>query len=133
VRHLEQFPSADNGLSRTERTALSVLHEQAPLWGGYLLVAVSRQEERVFMGDSSLYRMIADLAEPRHPLVQITDTPENRLGEVTLTETGRKVLEGQDHIALNGIDRWLGGVHLKDGNVWRWDRAAGRLVAGAAH
>ena len=80
---------------------------------------------------SSLYRMIADLAEPRHPLVQITDTPENRLGEVTLTETGRKVLDGRaDHIDLNGIDQWLGGVHLKgDKAVWRWDRASERIVS----
>ncbi len=25
-----------------------------------------------------------------------------------------------DHMALNGIDRWMGGVHLTDGR-WRWD------------
>ncbi len=26
-----------------------------------------------------------------------------------------------DFIALNGIDRWIGGVHLTRGNVWRYD------------
>jgi hypothetical protein len=40
------------------------------------------------------------------------------------------VLEGRaDHIDLNGIDRWLGGVHLKDEKAaWRWDRASERVV-----
>ena len=32
---------------------------------------------------------------------------------VALTEAGRRVLDGAaDHVALNGIDRWIGGVHL---------------------
>ena len=32
--------------------------------------------------------------------------------------------------ALNGIDQWLGGVHLKgDKAVWRWDRTSGRIVS----
>ena len=130
-RHLEQFPSVDNGLSRTERQALFVIREHGSLSGGQLFVAVQRQEEQVFMGDSSFYRMMADLSEARHPLVQISDRAQDSLGDVTITETGRKVLEGQaDHIDLNGIDRWLGGVHLKgDKAVWRWDRASGRVVS----
>jgi hypothetical protein len=129
-RHLEQFPSTDNGLSRTERQALSVLHERGPVSGGQLCVAVWRQEEQVYMGEESFYRMMVDLSEAPHPLLQISDVPQNRLGQVTITETGRKVLEGRaDNIALNAIDRWLGGVHLKGDKVpWRWDRAAGRLV-----
>lgn len=129
-RHLEQFPSADNGLSRTERQALSLLRDRGPLSGGQLFVAVRDLEEQVFMGDTSFYRIMADLSEAPHPLARISDTFENRLGEVTITETGRKVLEGHaDYIDLNGIDRWLGGVHLKgDKAVWRWDRASERLV-----
>ena len=130
-RHLEQFPSADNGLSRTERQALSVLREQGPLSGPGLFVAVRDLEEQVFMGDGSFYRTVADLSDVPHPLVQISDTLQHRLGEVTITETGRKVLDGRaDHIDLNGIDRWLGGVHLKDDKaVWRWDRASERIVS----
>lgn len=129
-RHLEQFPSADNGLSRTERQALSVLSERGSLSGGQLFVAVQHQEEQVFMGDLSFYRMMGDLSEARHPLVQISDTPQHGLGTVTITDTGRKVIEGRaDHILLNGIDRWLGGVHLNGATAtWRWDRAARRLV-----
>jgi hypothetical protein len=45
-RHLEQFPSADNGLSRTERQALSVLRDQGSLSGPRLFVAVRDLEEQ---------------------------------------------------------------------------------------
>jgi hypothetical protein len=130
-RHLEQFPSVDSGLSRTERQALSVLREQGSVSGMRLYVAVQGQEEAVFMGDNQIYRLVADLSRARHPLVQISDPEQDSLGDVTITEAGRKVLEGRaDHIDLNGIDRWLGGVHLKgDKARWRWDRASERLVA----
>jgi hypothetical protein len=129
-RHLEQFPSVENGLSRTERQALSVLCDRGPLSGGQLFVAVQLQEEQVYMGDTSFYKMMAELHEARHPLVHVSDPGQHSLGAVTITEAGRNVAECRtDHIRLNGIDRWLGGVHLtNDGAAWRWDRAAGRLV-----
>ncbi len=43
-----------------------------------------------------------------------------------ITSFGRLVLEGkEDHVRVNGINRWLGGVHLIDGApMWRWDEAA---------
>ena len=83
------------------------------------------------MGDASFYKIVADLSEARHPLVQISDTLQHSLGEVTITETGRKVLVGRaDHIDLNGIDRWLGGVHLVgEKAAWRWDSASERIVS----
>jgi hypothetical protein len=123
-RHLEQFPSVDGGLSRTERQALSILREQGPLPQAKLFVAVQRMEEQIFMGDCSFYRIIAELSAGPHPLVQ-TD-----LENVTITHAGRNVLDGRaDHIELNGIDRWLGGVHLKGNQAaWRWDRTAARLM-----
>ena len=128
-RHLEQFPSADNGLSRTERQTFSVLRERGSLSGPRLFVAVGDLEEQVFMGDRSFYRTVADLSDVPHPLVQISDTFQHRLGDVAITETGRKVLEDRaDHIDLNGIDQWVGGAHLKSGKtVWRWDRASERI------
>lgn len=129
-RHLEQFPSVDNGLSRTERQAFWVIHEHGSLSGGQLFVAVQRQEEQVFMGDSSFYRMMADLSKARHSLIQRSDQSQHSLGDVTITEAGRRIFEGRaDHIDLNGIDRWIGGVHLKgDKASWRWDRVTERIM-----
>ncbi len=74
--------------------------------------------------------LMADLAAVSHPLVQISDKPERSLGEVTITETGRNVMEGRaDHVQLNGINRWLGGVLLRGAqSTWRWDRERARIV-----
>jgi hypothetical protein len=129
-RHLEQFPSVDGGLSRTERQALSILREHGSVSGPKLFVAVQRMEEQIFMGDGSFYRMMGELSSVRHPLLQISQTPQRRLGEVAIAVDGIDVIEGRaDHIDLNGIDRWLGGVHLKgDEAAWRWDSVAGRLA-----
>ncbi len=130
-RHLEQFPSVDNGLSRTERQALTVLREYGSLPGRQLFAAVQRLEEQIFMGNGSFYRLLADLSSARHPLIQIADVIQPSLGEVTITEAGRNVIECRaDHIELNGIDRWLGGVHLEgDKAAWRWDRVSARIAA----
>lgn len=49
--------------------------------------------------------------------------PEDRW---RLTAAGADVLAGRaDHVALNGIDRWLGGVHLHGRSAaWRWTGSA---------
>lgn len=130
-RHLEQFPSAENGLSRTEHQALSVLVKDS-LSGSRLFIAVQRMEEQIFMSHESFKRVIAELAHAPHPLVETHGHTTTRV--VSITEVGRSVLEGgADHIELNGIDRWLGGVHLsgREG-VWRWDRRLGRLAKPAS-
>ena len=82
------------------------------------------------MGDWSFYRMMADLSNARHPLLQVSERTRDSLGVVTPTEAGRTVIECRaDQIGLNGIDRWLGGVHLSGHNAQgRWDPASGRLV-----
>jgi hypothetical protein len=34
-----------------------------------------------------------------------------------------------DYVSVDGIERWVGGVHLKGNSIaWRFDPAAGRLV-----
>jgi hypothetical protein len=46
----------------------------------------------------------------------------------SLTETGRRLLAGEvDWVEINGLDRWVGGIHLKSvgGSVYRY---AGREV-----
>jgi hypothetical protein len=51
---------------------------------------------------------------------------------VAMSDAGRDVLDGRlDRVALNGIDMWRGGVHLRDGGerLWRWDAGRQRLVS----
>jgi hypothetical protein len=87
------------------------------------------------MGDWGFYHMLRRLGAARVPLVSLDATPDDRdlrTSVVALTETGREVLAGRrDHIALNGIDVWRGGVHLEGASQspWRWDAHRETLVS----
>jgi hypothetical protein len=134
VRHLEQFPSARNGLNRTESRALeAVAAGHATPVAAFL--AVMATEERPFMGDTTFWQYLKGLADGPHPLLTMEPAGEGTEGlpghRLALTETGRQVLAGErDRVRLNGIDRWLGGVHLQGPEAaWRWDEERRRLVA----
>ncbi len=122
-RHLQQFPSLENGLARTERQILELVDAGHTRFAS-LFRADQQREERIFMGDTSFARYVRGLAECRHPLLHDAE------GELSLTNEGRDVLARRsDHVRLNGINRWLGGVHLLGAEaLWRWDEAGRRLV-----
>lgn len=122
ARHLEEFPSVGDGLARTERQLLAAV-EQGVASRMQLFVETTAPEERPYLGDTVFLLYLERLARGRVPLVTETDRA------FELTEAGSSVLAGEaDQIRLNGIDRWLGGVHLHGDEVaWRWDPAAGRL------
>lgn len=135
VRFFEELPDA-NRLSRTEATALATI-DAGTTAPGRLFGAVLAQEEAAFMGDASFFAMLGALAGAETPLIAgfepVTgiDDPRERLRAPTLslTEAGRAVLAGEaDHVALNGLDRWWAGTRLGGRDVWRYDRAALRLV-----
>jgi hypothetical protein len=98
-----------------------VLRDQGPLPALRLFFAVQKMEAPLFMGDLSFFAILKKLASAQFPLLQM----ESNAGAVTLTEVGSRVLDLQDdHVKLNGIERWLGGVHLMGTHaVWRWDSA----------
>jgi RNA polymerase sigma factor (sigma-70 family) len=138
-RHLEQFPSLGSGLSRTERQILSVLREHDSLSAIKLFFAVQQTEDPLFMGDLSFFRILKEMARAHCPLVHIEDAGPLDFRESTknfarvpirITEIGQNVLDCRaDYIKLNGIDRWLGGVHLTGSTaIWRWDDDRARLV-----
>ncbi len=134
-RHLEQFPSVANGLSRSEAQILEAA-EDGRLNVAELFVEDQRREERIFAGDLVYFNYIRNLSECRAPLITLSPSEASeetyvafRKSLVRLTPAGRSVLAGQaDHVRLNGLDRWLGGVHLRTDNFWRWDSRARRLV-----
>ncbi len=133
LRFLAEYPSVENGLTRTETLALRVLAE-GPSTAGTLFGRTQAMEPRPFMGDSTFFDTVAALAAARAPLVAIAGPPER--GDpgrqtVELLDRGRDVLAGRaDRIALNGIDMWRGGVHLGGGGpLWRWDAGRETLVS----
>ncbi|MFY9824588.1 MAG: DUF1835 domain-containing protein [Thermoanaerobaculia bacterium] len=130
-RHLEEFPSTFNGLSRSERQIVRVLADGEATFEE-LFRGTQRLEERVYMGDSSVLRVLRELASSPRPLVRLepalNGSPYPQ--RIALTTTGRDVLDGRDDwVRIRGIDRWLGGVHLQGReSAWRWYEAGRRLV-----
>jgi len=125
-RHLQQFPSLENGLSRTEQQTLEAAMRGVTHVKDLYTAANHEREEAVFMGDAAFLFHIEALTRPPRPLLQVEDD------RVVLTADGRRVHDGDaDRVRLCGIDRWLGGVHLEGaGPMWRWDatRQTIRLV-----
>ena len=134
-RFLEELPSPGNGLDRTEAEALAGIRAgiAAP---AELFRHVIGREEAAFMGDLSFFRLIEDLASGAVPLIAgLPPSGEDPHGgalagaSLALTDAGEAVLAGgADHVALNGLDRWLGGTRLLGRDVWRFDRGEMRLV-----
>ena len=140
-RHLEEFPSASNGLSRSERQILEAV-SQRPLSFAEVFKRTSAREERIYCGDAVMAGYIERMSRHEFPLLahptgEAIDAPLTaedsrafRNSEIALTSIGREVLRGErDWIELGGSDRWLGGVHLDGGSArWRWDSSARRIV-----
>lgn len=121
ARHLEQFPSVANGLSRTERQIVEIA-ESGVSKVNEIFRADQAKEERIFMGDLPFFSHVQGLVELSVPLLEVV-RDGNPFGktEVKITPRGRKVLHNQeDHIRLNGIDKWLGGVRMQGTKAWRW-------------
>jgi hypothetical protein len=122
-RHLEEFPSEKNGLSRTEERILRLV-EHAPVGIGEVFAHVHDEERYFFVGDSSFWTIVVRLATASPALldVEIADASHAALphGTIRITEPGRDVLSGAvDRIELCGIDRWLGGVHVTGDTPFR--------------
>jgi hypothetical protein len=131
-----EYPSARDGLSLTERRLLAATAKQDGAAAGAVFGRVGEREARPFLGDLFFFRTAARLARAPVPLVEL-DPPGGEVVAATrlrLTPAGRRVLRGQaDHVALNGIDRWVGGVHLHGAAVrWRWDEGTESIVGAEA-
>lgn len=130
-RLMQEYPSRLDGLSLTERRIL-LAAEQGPAVAGEVFRRVCDAERRPFLGDVLCFAHIRDLAGATHPLLEVDESGRLfRDRRVKLTPTGERALAGdQDHVHLNGLDRWIGGVHLTDGApAWRYDDRLERLHA----
>jgi hypothetical protein len=130
-RLCREYPSTRDGLSLTERRILAAVAGGAGD-AGTAFVRSSARETRPFLGDGWSFARMAAMAGARVPLL-VADPdgrPVDRRTQVRLTDAGARVLAGDaDHVALNGVDRWVGGVHLRgDGVRWRWDEGTESLV-----
>lgn len=121
--HAARFPSTRHGLGAIEARTMEII---AGGRSDFLSIfeAFNTDEPRYGFGDSQLYRVLWSLANVAVPMLTMTnggpELPSKAL--FTVTPVGEKVLAGEaDYLDLNGTDFWLGGAHLTNGKVWRWD------------
>jgi len=140
-RHLEQYPSTRDGLSRSAHQALQALESGPRTLAELFRVSQIESESAPFMGDTAFLFHLRDLAAGEQPLLRPSDGGEllglisgpdpvaTTPGRVELTEVGRKVLAGQaDRSRFQAVDTWLGGVHLEGRTpAWRWNPHRRRL------
>jgi len=127
---LQEYPSARDGLPRTERRLLEIIAAGDSSFGS-LFAAWQASEATPCYGDSSIWWRLRDLAGGPRPLVAMGDPSSvpRREAAISITDDGRRVLAGQlGWLTICPFDRWIGGVHLTSANAWRWDAERQRLV-----
>jgi hypothetical protein len=127
-RLCREYPSTRDGLSLTERRLLAAVAEGAAT-AGEAFVRGAAREARPFLGDTWAFDRLERLASADVPLVRAA-APVGHHTPLAITEAGRRVLAGEaDHVELNGVDRWIGGVHLVGHAArWRFDEALEAVV-----
>jgi hypothetical protein len=132
-RHLEEFPWVANGLSRSEREALTAVEEGHTTPVAAFLEVATKQES-IFLGDIIFYWYLERLSGKKNPLLTwangagvVAPAAENSREfvkrELKVTPLGRDVLAGEKNWQdINTDSRWLGGVEIAPGaKGWRWD------------
>ena len=132
---LQEYPNRRNGLSRLESDLLREIHRREIAKASQAVTTIIAREP---VGDTLLWDMLRNFVRAEHPLLEFAQpfagnfqTWEFNGATLALTNVGRRVLAGKDDaVALNGIDRWIGGVHLQGKSVrWRWDAKAKSVIA----
>jgi hypothetical protein len=119
-----EYPAVRDGLSLTERRVLAAVATGAGDAGTTFVRAAGR-ETRPYLGDDWSFAIMDRFVTAPVPLLT-ADPAGEPVGPATrlrLSPAGARVLAGQaDHVTLNGLDRWIGGVHLHGRHAgWRWD------------
>jgi Domain of unknown function (DUF1835) len=131
LRHLQELPSCQDGLSLTQRLSLAILAEQqgAAQAGQVFRKLTFEQEPLPFLGDLQYWTVLLSLIRAPQPALRFS--PETILAPwpervLLLTPTGEAlVAQRVNWLDLNPINRWVGGVHLTSGSpMWCWDALA---------
>lgn len=117
--HVSRFPSFRSGLGAVEETLLRLLATGRSTFGA-VFDAFTLEVPKFGFSDSEVRRLLWTMENGAVPLVASDGEPSARL--YTITPEGEKVLAGEsDNFDVNAPDYWLGGVHLRKGNLWRFD------------
>jgi hypothetical protein len=136
LRHLARYPSTRNGLGHIENQALQLIAAGRTEFKS-LFPAFWMANAEYGIGDDAFWNELKRMQQAMAPLLLFNGFDDFQPGfgkeflEVSfgLTEKGREVMAGSsDFIEANGIDLWLGGLHLTEDNLWRWDEQERKLI-----
>lgn len=140
-RVLEEYPDAETGLSRSERQICEALTPGPATLTKLFRHSHQTSESWAWLGDLSFAWYVDRLSQGASPLLLHTKGTrvlapthaDDRTGfwerRVELTAFGTDVVRARaDAIAANGVDRWIGGVHLTTTRHWRWDGRQRRTI-----
>lgn len=118
-----RYPERDTGLSALERTLLSELSsDEYSLATRVMAHVITGRKSEHWVADREVFNKLLALDQfsLQAPLVLVQgDRRSPRFCSCKLSPTGSRVLNGElNHVELNGIDRWVGGVHLTQKNIW---------------
>ena len=134
MRHLQELPSARNGLALTQQLALETAAAHGPAEARALFHSYASEKEPLpFLGDIMFWDVLAELAAAEKPaLVAIADDPHNRWPgrRVSLTDTGRALLAGEiDWLLCGPRPRFVGGIDIQAGKpAWRFDHQTNSVL-----
>lgn len=126
--YMTHYPAVGSGLNTGDKSILENC-DVRPRKAARIVAStlVNMRQTPDWPGDVYLFERLKRLGDRRlsHPLIKIIGTGASmRHTEVVITATGCSVLEGEaSFVELNGIDDWVGGVHLssREGTLWFYD------------
>lgn len=128
-----RYPDLVSGLSHWDTALLTALSNGGS--GAFTVIGGAIGSNHFWLdpvGDAYLFWRMKRLGDSslREPLLTLDgDTNTARGCRVTPTEFGIAVRDGRaNHADMNGIDDWIGGVHLRDSVGSPWWRRGGELM-----
>lgn len=130
---IERYPDTVRGLSHWDTAVLSMVPDAGTDAFTVVGGAIGANHQHLDpVGDLYLFWRLRRMAATslKQPLIRLEgDLSTMRHCTVYPTDFGRMVRDGQaNHVAINGIDDWVGGVHLRSAAGSPWYRRSGALI-----
>ncbi len=124
----------ESGLNHLQMQLLRLVDEKGPTAVKVIGFTMIRTIDWLdWVGDAQLFAWLKRLGEPSlpHPLISFTgNEADMREAEVHLTDIGKRSWrENSNFVRLNGIDDWVGGIHLESVAERVWFQRNGIIVA----
>ena len=127
IRHLQELPWVEDGLSLTEHLTLAILAEGPQQGQDLFQTLIHERDPLPYLGDIMYWFVLQQLLDsPQPPLtvqLETMDLPWSQR-RFDITPLGLALLSKQQHWrSLQTCDRWLGGVLIRPNQpCWQWNQ-----------